>query len=407
MNGVKSSLAAVLVLFLSLSVAVQEAAAAAAKDSPAKKSEKQQKIDLNTATEAELMELPGVGEVTAKKIIANRPYSSTKDLAKAGLSENAISKIAPRATAAKASAAKKAESKAPSRTASKKAAAKDRVSAKPAPAKSSAAKAAPKAKTSPPKSEPRVASGKKVDLNTASEEELQELPGVGPAYAKKIIDNRPYRSVSELSKAGLPASAVEKFSGQVVASGPRASTRTTAAEKRAPAARPAPRVEAPTPDPLPTATPPITPPVPAEPEPEPQARAERQERAPAAEQPMPSRAAPARPRAGQPQAGAKVDLNTATQAELEALPGVGPVYAKKIIDNRPYNSTADLSKAELPAGTLEKMSGLVTAGGDQVWLNTESNIFHRSESPWYGKTRSGKFVSEQEALDAGARESER
>ena len=33
-----------------------------------------------------------------------------------------------------------------------------------------------------------------------------------------------------------------------------------------------------------------------------------------------------------------LDINTATRAELAALPGMGEVYAKRIIDGRPYTS---------------------------------------------------------------------
>ncbi len=40
----------------------------------------------------------------------------------------------------------------------------------------------------------------------------------------------------------------------------------------------------------------------------------------------------------------KVNLNTATQAELEALPGVGSGLAKRIIQSRPFNSLEDLDR---------------------------------------------------------------
>lgn len=38
----------------------------------------------------------------------------------------------------------------------------------------------------------------------------------------------------------------------------------------------------------------------------------------------------------------KIGINSADQASLEALPGVGPVTAKKIIDNRPYATLEEL-----------------------------------------------------------------
>jgi competence protein ComEA len=38
----------------------------------------------------------------------------------------------------------------------------------------------------------------------------------------------------------------------------------------------------------------------------------------------------------------RVNINTASQNELEALYGIGPVYAKKIIDNRPYSNIEEL-----------------------------------------------------------------
>lgn len=60
--------------------------------------------------------------------------------------------------------------------------------------------------------------GGKIDINSATADQLGTLPGIGAAYSKKIIDNRPYKTKAELvSKKVIPQSTYDKIKDQVIA----------------------------------------------------------------------------------------------------------------------------------------------------------------------------------------------
>ncbi len=141
-----------------------------------------------------------------------------------------------------------------------------------------------------------------IDLNSASQKELESLKGVGAVTANKIIAARPYHSVDELSKAGLSARQIAALKHLVTVG---------AATAAAPAAKPS----------------------------------------------------PARVRSAAAVAAAgPLDLNHASEKELDALKGVGPATAKKIIAHRPYRSVADLSRAGLSAKQISEVTPFVTVG---------------------------------------------
>lgn len=61
-----------------------------------------------------------------------------------------------------------------------------------------------------------------------------------------------------------------------------------------------------------------------------------------------------------------VDVNTASAQELEAIPGVGPATAARIIENRPYATVDDLLRVKgIGPATLEKIRPYVTVGEEK------------------------------------------
>jgi competence protein ComEA len=75
-----------------------------------------------------------------------------------------------------------------------------------------------KAESKAPAKTTASASTAQLDINSASEKELKELPGIGDAYAAKIVAGRPYRAKNQLvQKKIIPQATYDKIKDQIIA----------------------------------------------------------------------------------------------------------------------------------------------------------------------------------------------
>ena len=67
-------------------------------------------------------------------------------------------------------------------------------------------------------------------------------------------------------------------------------------------------------------------------------------------------------------------------------------------------SSVSASPAAAPA-TVATTAATPAAGGGHglVWVNTETHVYHKEGSRFYGKTKKGKYVSEADAMKEGDR----
>jgi competence ComEA-like helix-hairpin-helix protein len=117
-----------------------------------------QRIDINNAPSSEIEKLPGIGPKLTTNLIAGRPYKNFDDLDRVkGIGPKLLEKMKPYVVIL--------------------------------PMRGQPALVAPK-----PTEKPRI------NLNTASQKDLETLPGIGPKRAESIIQARPIKAPEDLLK---------------------------------------------------------------------------------------------------------------------------------------------------------------------------------------------------------------
>ena len=237
---------------------------------------KANKIDINSATQAELESLKGIGASTATKIIAARPFKSIEDLKNvSGIGQATFDGLKDLVTVQAIKAADTAGVGSRKKNRAKKEARKNRAGDK----------------------------AELIDLNSADKAELDGLPGVGPAMAAKIIAARPFKNIEDLKKIrGFNQKKFNTIKPLVLIGKEKAKGKDGDAKA-----------------------------------------------------------------VKQPAASGPVDLNSADQAALEGLPGIGTALAEKIIAARPFKSIDELKNIK---GISQAKFDLLK---DQVMLNLEDD----------------------------------
>ena len=89
-----------------------------------------------------------------------------------------------------------------------------------------------------------------------------------------------------------------------------------------------------------------------------------------------------------------IDLNSATSADLQTLPGVGEATARKIIDSRPHKAVADLAGAGVSASEIEKLKPLVEAKPLPAPVDVNSETLEKLETlPGIGPALAKEIVA--------------
>lgn len=171
-----------------------------------------------------------------------------------------------------------------------------------------------------------------VNINTATPDELRTLPAIGPTYASRIIQGRPYESIDDMRRAGVPARVIARLRGRAALSGPT-------------------RIPSPATDEAPIGV--------TEDEPAPSSKTKADAKANTKAQAVADLDRDVD--RDEPEVVGLIDLNMASLVDLEALPGIGPTRAKAIIDGRPYHKIEDVKNVPgIKDGLFAKIKSRIT-----------------------------------------------
>jgi hypothetical protein len=97
-----------------------------------------------------------------------------------------------------------------------------------------------------------------------------------------------------------------------------------------------------------------------------------------------------------------VDCRTLTPSPRQAASAAPHKRARKPPSVAPA-ATGAPTQSTTPTNAPTANATTVPTANGQVWVNTKTGVYHYPGSRWYGNTKAGKYISEQDAIKEGDR----